>query len=377
MHTMHTVSANALEAAIGLGWGSPDTSIPLTSIYLVTAAAVATVGLLRLRRVESGGVSLVLVGYAFTALFGAYIGGRLGSGMFEAIALLSWGVFAVAPMLFMGIALVRRHQRPLFVGGSAAAVATLAIGFHAFMLEPHWLEVTHIEHRSPKVERGLTIALLADLQTDAPGDYERGVLAEIAAARPDLVLWAGDYLQIDDPADYARATETLRAMIQEAGIDPALGMFAVQGNSETRASWPRLFDETNVVPVPASGRIVLAQDVTLTALGLRDSFDSELRIEPAEGLHIVLGHAPDYALGTVDADLLLAGHTHGGQVRLPWLGPILTLSQVPRAWAAGTTRLENGGTLVVSRGVGMERGPAPRLRFSCRPELVFIHVRPE
>jgi predicted MPP superfamily phosphohydrolase len=49
---------------------------------------------------------------------------------------------------------------------------------------------------------------------------------------------------------------------------------------------------------------------------------------------------------------------------------------VPRSWAAGVTRLVNGATLIVSRGVGMERGSAPRLRFLCRPELVIIEVLP-
>ena len=77
-----------------------------------------------------------------------------------------------------------------------------------------------------------------------------------------------------------------------------------------------------------------------------------------------------------DADLILAGHTHGGQVRLPLLGPLLTLSQVPRSWAAGRTELPGGGTLIVSRGVGMERHDAPRLRFLCRPELVVLDLIP-
>ena len=97
----------------------------------------------------------------------------------------------------------------------------------------------------------------------------------------------------------------------------------------------------------------------------------------AEGpYHIVLGHRPDYALGRIDADLLLAGHTHGGQVRLPFVGPLLTLSRLPRSWAVGRSELPGGQTLYVSRGVGMERGGAPRIRFLCPPELVVIDILP-
>jgi predicted MPP superfamily phosphohydrolase len=89
-----------------------------------------------------------------------------------------------------------------------------------------------------------------------------------------------------------------------------------------------------------------------------------------------MGHRPDFALGEVDSDLLVAGHTHGGQVRLPFFGPVMTLSNVPRSWAAGVTKLPGNRTLVVSRGIGMERGGAPELRFLCRPELVVLTIVP-
>jgi predicted MPP superfamily phosphohydrolase len=99
-------------------------------------------------------------------------------------------------------------------------------------------------------------------------------------------------------------------------------------------------------------------------------------VQDEKEFHIVLGHAPDFALGNVQGDLFVAGHTHGGQVRLPIIGPIITFSRVPRHMAAGVTELAGGRTLVVSRGTGMERGYAPRMRFLCRPELVVIEIAP-
>ena len=115
----------------------------------------------------------------------------------------------------------------------------------------------------------------------------------------------------------------------------------------------------------------------MTTLSLRDSFNAHLGLPRSdERFHIALGHAPDYALGAVDADLLVAGHCHGGQVRLPLIGPPITLSQVPGEWTSGRTALSDGRSLVVSRGVGMERAGAPELRFLCRPELVLIDVVP-
>jgi len=88
----------------------------------------------------------------------------------------------------------------------------------------------------------------------------------------------------------------------------------------------------------------------------------------------VLGHVPNFALGGGGADLLIAGHTHGGQIRLPLLGPIIVNCQVPRRWACGLSELPGGAKLLVSRGIGMERGFAPRLRFLCHPELVVIDL---
>jgi hypothetical protein len=63
-------------------------------------------------------------------------------------------------------------------------------------------------------------------------------------------------------------------------------------------------------------------------------------------------------------------------LRLPWLGPLVTNSAIPRAWGCGLSALPGGGQLLVSRGVGMERRSAPRLRFGCRPELVVVELVP-
>ena len=107
-----------------------------------------------------------------------------------------------------------------------------------------------------------------------------------------------------------------------------------------------------------------------------DSYSTTPPIPRVSSYHVVFGHRPDYAMTHPPGDLLIAGHTHGGQVRLPLLGPLLTLSDVPRAWATGHTVLPWGAHLLVSRGTGMERHEAPRLRFFCRPEVAIIDLVP-
>jgi predicted MPP superfamily phosphohydrolase len=153
-------------------------------------------------------------------------------------------------------------------------------------------------------------------------------------------------------------------------------VFAVQGNVDPDG-WPRLFEGLPVTAVTSTQSFDVGE-VRVTCLKERRSFSPRLRVanDDPSRYHVVLGHSPNFALGDIQADLLVAGHTHGGQVRLPWLGPILTASLLPRRWAAGASTLPGGATLVVSRGIGLERIAAPRLRFLCRPELVVIDVLP-
>ncbi len=103
-----------------------------------------------------------------------------------------------------------------------------------------------------------------------------------------------------------------------------------------------------------------------------------LRGVDPEDFVIVAGHRPDFAMGlqSLPVDLVLAGHTHGGQIRVPFYGPIVTLSKVPREWARGFRRI---GTpwLDVSAGIGAEHtGGMPSIRVNCRPELVLITLAP-
>ena len=82
-------------------------------------------------------------------------------------------------------------------------------------------------------------------------------------------------------------------------------------------------------PIPAGSPVVTFErtgvasrgGVSVTGLSEPDSFDPGAHVPDQPGFHVVVGHAPDFALGRVEADLLVAGHTHGGQVQLPIVGP--------------------------------------------------------
>ena len=347
-----------------------------TTAFLVIMASTAAAALAALYRRPSA-LRLALTTTALIACSLVVADQLPGGGIFRTLRLLSLGVFGILPTFLAASALLlllRRGRPGLAPAAFVAACLIACVGIDAFWIEPHWLEVTRHRIQTDKLEKTIRIVVVADFQTDEFDDYERNVLEAVLHERPDLVLFAGDYLQTIQRGRGEELRNQLRRFLHEIDFRAPLGAYAVGGNTDSRR-WPEIFEGTSVRALQKT-QTVNVQGLSITGLEESHSFRRSLRVDPAEGFHIVLGHAPDFALGPIEADLLVAGHTHGGQVRLPFLGPILTFSAVPREWAAGLTTLPSGAVLAVSRGIGMERNEAPRMRFLCRPELMVIEAAP-
>jgi predicted MPP superfamily phosphohydrolase len=302
----------------------------------------------------------------------------LAADHFHFIQMLCYGVFAHgALMSLLSAWWLRRTARWLAAVCGLAAVGLWLTAFDAFVIEPTCLQIGRYEIVSEKLSRPLKVVVVADLQTDCLGDYERETLRLALAEKPDLLLFAGDYVQVWDAERCAPLQAEINAFLRELGATAPRGVFAVCGNVDGWR-WEEIFAGLGAQAVTATQTYEL-DDLLLTCLSLEDSASTGLTISnrQPQKFHIVLGHKPNFALGQIEGDLLLAGHTHGGQVRLPLVGPLITHARVPRAWAAGLTELGGGRWLLVSRGIGMEREFAPRMRFCCRPELVVIELRPQ
>ncbi len=320
-------------------------------------------------RPTPGVAALAALGVGFG---GSILAALLGGDIFGVMRNCAYAVFVWVPVVLSAAAWLLRTRRGWAIAAGAVVVVLCATAVSAFLVEPHRLEERTVRIESSKVKAPLKIALLADLQTDSIGEYERDVVRRMMAAKPDLILHAGDYLQIYGKGR-AEQVAKMRELFKD--VTAPLGIYAVQGNVDPD-DWTTLF-ESGVTCMHRTESVVTGK-IRITGLSLKDSFEASTHpVERDDGrFHIVMGHAPDFALANPPADLIVAGHTHGGQVQLPFIGPLITLSDVPRSWAHGVTSFPDGRTLVVSRGVGMERGHAPRLRFLCRPELVYIEVVP-
>jgi len=105
----------------------------------------------------------------------------------------------------------------------------------------------------------------------------------------------------------------------------------------------------------------------------REDLDKALAEVPDEAVSILLSHTPDIIEPATAAgvDLMVAGHTHGGQIVLPFIGPPVVPSKFGAKYAWGLFN-HSGTRLAVTRGVGMI---TPRIRFRCRPEVVLLTLR--
>jgi predicted MPP superfamily phosphohydrolase len=222
----------------------------------------------------------------------------------------------------------------------------------------------------------LRIVVVADFQTNVIGDYEASVLRRTMEQKPDVILLAGDYLQARRGEGQMLRSE-FKKILRQNPLSAPLGVFAVQGNVDGD-TWRDIFDGFDIKTSQTTKTYEL-DGLNLTCLNLGESFFSKLKVRnrSEDVFHLVLGHVPNFAQGEVSADLIVCGHTHGGQVRFPFIGPIITHATIPNSWAAGMTDLPRGGKLFVSRGVGMERGWSPPIRFLCRSELAIIDLVPE
>jgi len=335
------------------------------------------------------------------AAFGAAAGVALyrvgaGAGAFGVLrAGCHWLFCVLLPVLALRAARVFGRAR----GCAAAVLALAALGEGCYLwareVEPFRLELLRAQVTTPRLrglEQPLRIAAIADFQPEAIGAYEVSVFDRLVAEQPDLVLWLGDYLQqvewlgdrirIDD-GWRERASEPFRAQVRR--LSPRLGMFAVVGDVDRdREHVEALFAGTGV-RVLEDARAELS-GVPIDVIGLSRARSRRPAIDIAlaqqlrgERFPVVIGHAPDYMRAVLDGGLradalFLAGHTHGGQVQVPFFGPLITLSSVPRWLAAGGVFRRGDAWLAVSRGVGMEREAAPRIRFWCRPQILVLDL---
>jgi predicted MPP superfamily phosphohydrolase len=225
----------------------------------------------------------------------------------------------------------------------------------------------------------LSLVLISDVHVagpDMPPNRLARIARQINALSPDLVLIAGD--MVSDKMVATRIYSAEEAMRPLALLEPKLGAFAVLGNHDHWRNAPAIRAALRRARIKVlENEAVRAGPLTLG--GLDDPFTGRAKLEETlaamskmGGPKLILSHSPDpFPALPQDVRLMLAGHTHCGQISLPLIGPVATFSEHGRRYACGRID-EEGRTLIVAAGLGTSNLP---LRIGAVPDLWLLTLQ--
>ena len=277
---------------------------------------------------------------------------------------------------------ITRRQAIKTIAG--AGCGSLAVGLYTWRIEPHWLEFTHPSlpiSGLPAELEGRTLAHLSDLHIGPQVDdsYILETFGRVQELQPDFVAFTGDWITYRGP----HQVEQLRRVVTHLP-QGRLGTIGILGNHDYGIDWRMLDVGDQITEILNNVGVTMLRNQAFTASGLQFIGLDDLwgpHFAPAKLLSekgqdpstIVLCHNPDAADRSVwgnYAGWMLAGHTHGGQCKPPFLAPPL-LPVKNRRYVAGEIALSGNRRMYISRGVGH----LLRVRFAVRPEVPIFQLR--
>jgi uncharacterized protein len=270
-------------------------------------------------------------------------------------------------------------KQVLMAGVGTAAAA----GLYTWLVEPHWVEFVRRRlpiRGLPRDLEGRTLVQLSDIHIGPRVDdgFLTWTFEQVEACRPDLVVVTGDFVSYST----AEHLDQLRRVIEHVP-QGRLGTFAVLGNHDYGRNWAEVPVADSVARIAERAGVTVLRNESKIVAGLQvvgvDDFWSPrfdvtraLADRDREAATVVLCHNPDGAdvSGWEDYDgWILAGHTHGGQCKAPFLPPPL-LPVKNRRYTAGEFELAGGRRLYINRGLGH----LLKVRFNVRPEVTLFHL---
>jgi hypothetical protein len=279
-------------------------------------------------------------------------------------------------------------NRRTFLGGVAAGVAASGLGCVAYAIgvEPHWLQLVFRDlpiGGLPRRLEGIRLAQISDLHVgpDVSDAYLDQSLARVRALEPDIVVFTGDFITYRAERGDTQFDQLRRVL---SGFPKgSLATVGILGNHDYGRAWSEPAVAKRVVAEAERAGIRILRNETYTIYGLDIVGVDDLwarQCQPSNALAtrqsdaaIALIHNPDAADREEWSEYegwMLAGHTHGGQCKPPFLPPPLLPVQ-NRRYVAGEVAVAPGRTLYISRGVGH----LIRARFNVRPEITLFTLR--
>ena len=280
---------------------------------------------------------------------------------------------------------VPRWPKRLRVAFAAIILFLAGAAFWGFLIEPGRLVVheqtIQIDNWPPQLD-GLRIAVVSDLHVDNRFITEkklRTIVARTNQLQPELIVILGDYI-----AGSGRTTERVEPEVFGPilkDLRAPLGVYSVLGNHDwwySGAKVRKALELNGIKVLENESAKVDARGTSFWLVGLADLWTRPQRIADTvaavpEGKPVIaLTHNPDIFPNVPQrVQLVLAGHTHGGQVRLPIIGPVISSSEYGNRWVQGHV-FENNHHLFVTTGIGTSIVP---VRFGLPPEIVILTLK--
>ena len=269
----------------------------------------------------------------------------------------------------------------------AAAAGVAAIAVDSTLIEPNRPRLIRKEialRRWPSRLDGFTIALLSDFHYDPYFSVHpiRSAVEVVNGLHPDLIALTGDFVSVPWVRDSTKAAadaEPCAQLLEK--LQAPHGVWSVLGNHDVFTDAVRITNALHAVGI----RMLINQSVAIERDGARfwlggvddvlagnPDVPGALQGVPSDEAVVLMAHEPDYAdyIAGYPVDLQLSGHTHGGQVRIPFMRP-LYLPPLARKYIWGLFKIR-GLTLYTNAGIGTVELP---VRWNCPPEITFITMR--
>ncbi|MDM5156179.1 metallophosphoesterase [Bacillus sp. DX1.1] len=283
--------------------------------------------------------------------------------------------------------LTRRKFIKSAIRTSFYTCVTTGLGYYyAKYIEPRLLSFTHHSLRSPLIPKnfhGVKIVQFSDLHLGYYFSLQQlsKIVSKINETQPDIVFFTGDLID-----DYQTYSETPFVSSILRNIRAPLGKFAIYGNHDHGGYGTEYYSQIMreagfEVLQNAEKRIYLLDDSEISIFGIDDmllgnpEIDATLQHAQKEMYTIVLVHEPDIApkIANFPVNLQLSGHSHGGQVQLPFFGAIVTPT-LAKHYIESFYHIQEAHSLLlyVNRGLGTTRVP---FRFMARPEITVFTLQ--
>ena len=275
----------------------------------------------------------------------------------------------------------RRKFKKLFLL-IAFLISVISLFYYSFIFEPNNIQVEKISieiENLPESFNGIKIVHLTDFHSSDFGKREKRVLEILENIDPDFVFITGDFID-----HKTKDINSCQEFWRELGSRYQEKIFGVLGNHEywidhiDADSIKNLLEESGIAVLKNENKKISQDDKYIYLIGVDDP-DTERDDLPKAMINIeknipkiLLAHSPDIIdnLQKEKIDLILAGHTHGGQIKIPFIRPFWTPTKNRGKYASGLFEI-NDTYLSVNRGIGTAALP---IRFNCPPEITVIEL---